>query len=119
MQGPFVLIRNKWERTPLERIIDALSGVKTHMTEIKQQKIVPLEKINELKKTIETLETEKEKREKKEKRLRKLRTNLIEKLIHQRKFAGLNKNKLKPLLKKIRDIDEDLGPFRSTTFYLD
>lgn len=84
MDGPFTVIRNKWQRTPLERIDDAICEVRNVLSKIESEKNVSEHKVQDLKITICTLKIERETRINKEKQLYKIRENLMKRVIHQR-----------------------------------
>lgn len=119
MEGPFHLIRNEWQRTPLQRIEDTLNELTNHLDKIKKETNTSAAEIHELEVTKSTLQEERYKRIKKEKRLNKIRNKLIENLVFLRQNSNQNTKQVKKLLKKIKKIDNDLGPYRHNEFYLD
>lgn len=56
------MIRNKWQRTPLQRIEDTLIELKCHVNKLETEKTSSKEEINELRNTIVTLKNERENR---------------------------------------------------------
>lgn len=127
MERPVTLIRNKYERTPLERIEESISkaqkDLKTEEEKFKSSTgeiwDIISDKYKDLQKTVDLLKEERNKREVKVQRLNKQRKTLINKLIFAR--GQNNKKLLKNLVKKIIIIDDELGPFRNSNVqvYLD
>lgn len=127
MEGPFIITRNAWKRTPLERIIEAIGGA-NHQIMIEEEKLNSLidisersiqqSKITDLKETVIALEDEKVKRQKRVKQLKKNRAILITKIDYIRKKSNIihgerhSQRKIENLIKQIKLIDDDLGPFR-------
>ena len=122
MDGPFQLTRNKWEKTPLERIQESIDEIKKEI-KTKNMKSSNPKVFKDLSKTLEILEIEKEKRIIKVRELKSKRAKLINDLtfIRKKKFEMKKKEKIKRICEKIREIDDDLGPFRhlDTPIYLD
>lgn len=127
MERPVTLIRNKYKRTPLERIEESISkaqkDLKTEEEKFKSSTgeiwDIISDKYKDLQKTIDLLKEERKKREVKVQRLNKQRKTLINKLIFAR--GQNNKNLSKNLVKKIIIIDDELGPFGNSNVqvYLD
>lgn len=116
MEGPFTLIRNKWQKTPLERIEQAISEVKEELNSCET------EETENLTKTLETLESEKEKRIAKVRKLKNKREKLIKRLGHIRKskFFQRKDEIINEVFEEIKEIDDELGPYRTydQPFYL-
>lgn len=120
MEGPFTIIRNKWQITPLERIENAIEEVKKEIQIKKSEKNI--EEIKELLKTIKVLEKERANRKKRVREMKTERQELINQLSHLRnkKISSERNNKMEGIWNKINEIDNDLGPYRNhdQTFYL-
>lgn len=136
MEGPFRPIRNKFERTPLERIRKNIEEAtkeiaieKQNLKEVikKEESANIQSKITDIMKTIEILKIEQKNREIKENNLRKKRKILINEISDLREKqnklkSNINVNKkIQELIKEVELTDEDLGPFRYSNdiFYLD
>lgn len=65
MDGPFHIIRNEFQRTPLQRIDDAINSAKNHLFKLETENSTSKKEIDELKNTISTLQEERENRKKK------------------------------------------------------
>lgn len=93
MEGPFKHIRNKWQKTPLERIVHDIEEISGQII-IEEEKLNTLNesgakniqkfKVDDLKNTMKTLQTEKEKREKRVLKLNERRKKLINRVINIR-----------------------------------
>lgn len=135
MNGPFEFIRNKWEKTPLQRISQSISEVYDEIRiEYENLKYINEQgerekiryKISDYKKTIAVLKEEERLRKNKERKLKIKRDELMKKLIDVRNEENKKPNEKKLRVKRnmiintISKIDEDLGPYRrSEQFYLD
>lgn len=122
MNGPFVINRNKWQRTPLERIEQAIEEIKEEI-KMEDSKTNNSRIIEDLSKTLETLEEEGVNLKIRVRKLKIKRETLIGNLTWMRrnKFDSEKNNKIQKIFKKITKIDKELGPYRNhdTRFYLD
>lgn len=135
----YKLIRNQWEKTPLERIEQAITEASNQMSVEKnglkqltdqssreqQQK-----EIEKLKKTVQTLQQEADKRIVRVRNLKAQRLTVLDKITNTRhRLDNISQPGLRRLLNRgiqkmirtINRIDDELGPFRGMdqTFYLD
>lgn len=132
MEGPYKLINNKWEKSPLERIqqsIDEASMIiretvqNLSFTDCKMNKANKLKEIENIQKTINNLEEEKRLRKITEDKLWLKREKLLQQISETRYQKNRNKDSV-PQIKKMVDrvikIDNKLGPYRynGREFYL-
>lgn len=130
MDGPYMLTRNKWQQTPLERINQAINEAKKQLKIEKQNlqrstepvKETMIQSINNLTQTVKMLKQESKQRKVKVDYLNKKRENLIEKIFHIRKqkICSNRERRIGHIIKKVNTIDRDLGPFKryGEQFYL-
>lgn len=112
--------RERWERTPLERIQDSIDEV-TRQVKLEEERIDgsmeqptnQYKRVNQLKKGVEILKIEAAKRRERECYLHGKRDKLMRKLSKLRhKSKGESEQEFEKLVEKIKSIDDQLGPFR-------